>query len=197
MSGRLIDLTEKRFGRWTVLALWPERYRGRQAVWLCSCTCGTKRTVVGSSLRSGNSTSCGCLQRENLRKPRAKHGHARTGKVTRAYACWACMLQRCRNPNATYYCHYGARGISVCEWWLKFENFYTDMGDPPPGMSIDRIDNNDGYRPGNCRWETPSVQRANQRPPKRKRRRSSLAEIDAYAASLARAASAPGGVRAP
>jgi hypothetical protein len=103
------------------------------------------------------------------------------------------MLRRCLDPNATSYRYYGARGITVCQRWLRFENFYADMGDPPPGLLLDRIDNDGNYEPTNCRWASPTEQSLNRRPFKRKRRRSSLAEIQAYGASVARAASAPGG----
>jgi len=106
------------------------------------------------------------------------------------------MLQRCFDANSKAYCWYGGRGITVCKRWLKFENFYADMGDPPPGLSIDRINNDGNYEPGNCRWSTRAEQVRNRRPPKRKRQRSSLAEIQTYAAVVSRAASVPGGVRA-
>jgi hypothetical protein len=130
-----------------------------------------------------------------LARSRARGGKLRVTNVTiknlrkRAYTRWAGMLQRCCNPNATAYCNYGGRGITVCERWRKFENFYADMGGPPPGKWIERINNDGNYEPGNCRWATPSEQRRNQRPRKRKRRRSSVAELQQYAASLAQAAS--------
>ena len=191
----LVDITGKRFGDWTVLAIRPERKRrGRRVVavlWLCRCDCGTERIVWGTNLRLGRSASCGC----RVAKRNTKHGHARKGKVTSAYKCWVRMLQRCFNPNGTHYPNYGARGIKPCERWLKFENFYADMGDPPPGLSIDRINVNGDYEPGNCRWTTPAEQARNRRPFKPRRRRTSLAELQAYAAALARAASAPGSAR--
>jgi hypothetical protein len=193
---KLIDLTGKRFGRWTVLAIHPKRMRygrRRHAVifWYCACACGNKRIVTGGSLRSGNSTNCGCRTREKTRERNTKHGHARRGRLTRAYVRWAAMLRRCFNPNVREYCNYGGRGVTVCERWLKFENFYADMGDPPPGKWLDRRDNDGDYEPGNCRWTTPTEQARNRRPPKRKRQRSSLIEIQNYSARLARAASAP------
>lgn len=177
------DLTGKRFGRWTVLAIHPERYRRAGAsfdLWLCKCDCGTKRVVLGSNLRRGKSTSCGrCIAREKLRKRVTKHGHTSGGRCTSIYGRWKDMRQRCFNPNNPRYPDYGGREpipVTVCERWRKFENYYADMGDPPYGKSIDRINNDGDYEPSNCHWATKSMQVANRRPPKRKRRRSNLAE---------------------
>jgi hypothetical protein len=83
---------------------------------------------------------------------------------TRVYRIWNAMIQRCTNPNQPHYERYGGRGVTVCWQWRNFEGFYADMGDPPEGRSIDRIDNMKGYEPGNCRWATGSEQNANQRP---------------------------------
>jgi hypothetical protein len=87
---------------------------------------------------------------------------------TRAYWTWNNMKQRCRNPNHRRFGSYGKRGIRVCDDWLTFALFFADMGPPPDGLSIDRIDNDGGYRPGNCRWADASTQAVNQRPRRRK-----------------------------
>jgi hypothetical protein len=194
MSRRLIDLTGQRFGRWRVLALHPERYRcgkDKRAVavlWRCVCICGEERLVLGTNLSRGMSRSCGCLISETTRARCTKHGHARRGSVTRAYTCWVGMQQRCFNPNTKGYCNYGGRGISVCEYWrFDFQAFYADMLDPPPSLSIDRINNDGNYEPGNCRWANASTQNSNQRPRKRKPRRAKLEDITAYVHALARA----------
>src|SRR5262245_4672429 len=123
--GKLIDLTGKRFGRWKVLAIHPQRYRwgiGRRgvwhcvALWHCRCDCGTERIVHGNSLRRGWSKSCGCLRREKFIKRVTRHGMSNT----RVHNIWKAMLQRCLNPRHAQYLDYGGRGITVCEDWLNF-----------------------------------------------------------------------------
>lgn len=187
-----IDLTGKRFGHWTVLALHPatllalhpERYPGR-ARWLCRCDCGVECVLFGEALRRGAPRNC-C--------GRLRHGHCRNGRPTRIYETWHSMMQRCYNPTLRAYAYYGGRGISVCERWHSFVNFLADMGEPPPGLSIDRYPNNDGnYEPGNCRWATPSEQAQNQRRQKNGKLRIKrgdpkiLAGLKQLAESLARA----------
>ena len=86
------------------------------------------------------------------------------GKQTPTYRCWVNMKQRCLNPRNSRFKNYGGRGIKICDRWLDFDNFYEDMGEKPEGLSIDRINNNGNYEPGNCRWATPKEQVLNQRP---------------------------------
>lgn len=93
-----------------------------------------------------------------------QHGNQRHRKRgTRVYRIWQAMLNRCRNKNQLCFARYGGRGIMVCESWHSFEAFYTDMGDPPPGTSIDRINNDGNYEKKNCRWATVAQQHANKR----------------------------------
>jgi hypothetical protein len=110
-----------------------------------------------------NTRSCGCLKLERVKKmglANKQHGDAKTIE----YFSWANMHQRCYNPNDKDFEHYGARGISVCKRWDKYENFFDDMGRKPKGLSLGRIDNNGNYEPSNCRWETASQQNKNRRP---------------------------------
>lgn len=147
MSGR-------KFGRREVVGLAESRSGG--LYWLCRCECGREDVVSGTALRGGRADCC-----ENCRK--ISHGHAAKGKVSATYRSWASMIQRCTNKNNPKWINYGGRGISVCDRWMKFENFVSDMGERPGGASVDRIDNNRGYEPGNCRWATPKQQAANTR----------------------------------
>jgi hypothetical protein len=166
-----IDLAGKCYGLWTVEALPPERHRHQHRsrnvsliYWPCQCACGTRRLVRGDGLRDGTSTNCGCVRREKLRALATKHGMTRS----RIYVAWNDMKQRCFNRQNKYYRDYGGRGITVCADWLTFKNFYADMGEPPDGMSLDRINNNGNYESRNCRWATRAMQHANRRRPRRR-----------------------------
>jgi len=133
------------------------------------CDCGNNSIVVLGSLKSGNTTSCGCYWAEWVVTPR-KHGHTRKDWVSPEYKTWAGMIYRCENPKAERYPIYGGRGITVCrEWRENFDAFLRDMGPKPsPDLSIDRIDVNGNYEPGNCRWATSLEQARNKRPRKKK-----------------------------
>jgi hypothetical protein len=164
----MIDLKGQRFGRLVVL-----RYSAA-SVWFCRCDCGTELFVGSQNLRRtiAPTRSCGCAKLERLAEARkiaqqvsTRHGHAtRLKGKSGAYNSWDAMIQRCTNPKTKGYRWYGRRGIKVCERWLTFDNFLADMGERPEGdYSIERLDNDGDYEPGNCKWAPRAQQSATQR----------------------------------
>lgn len=145
------------FGRWTPTG--RSEKRGESSYLECVCTCGSTQYVAKTNLTRGRSKSCGCLRKE-LVGPRSET-HGKSG--SRAYHTWKGMIARVLNHAEPAYVNYGGRGITVSDSWLKFENFYADMGDPQDGMSLDRKDNDLGYCKDNCRWATRKEQSNNRR----------------------------------
>ena len=137
--------------------------QNRKRTWHCVCDCGGNTITTTGNLNSGNSESCGCEKRDAWVRARTTHGQSSREKRTRVYAAWANMLNRCTNPADAKYPRWGGRGIKVCKRWETFENFYADMGDPPDGYSLDRINNDGDYKLSNCRWTDVITQRHNQR----------------------------------
>ena len=154
-----------RFGRWTALEATETRtYPSGATIHFreCRCDCGAIDFVGSYKLRTGHSRSCGCLQSDVTTKRNLTHGFS-GGNGTRVYRVWCQMVGRCTNIKNRSYADYGGRGITVCERWLKFENFLEDMGEPPEGLTIDRLDNDSGYFKDNCAWRTPTDQARNRR----------------------------------
>lgn len=155
-----LDLTGARFGRYVALSFAGTRLK--QSYWLCRCDCGTERAVMLGALRSGNTTSCGCYRDEVTSARTRNHGRSLIGDPT--YRAWKAMRNRCRPSHKDHACYFD-RGIAVCERWNLFDNFLADMGDrPDEGLTLDRINNDGNYEPGNTRWTTRKVQGNNRRP---------------------------------
>lgn len=171
----LIDLSGQRFGRLTVIKRIGTR--STHPLWLCRCDCGKEVETTTSSLRSGHTRSCGCYQNEARASHARAAGIARDKQLTkhghsgeRLYAVWKAMRQRCMNPHDKFYPDYGGRGISTCNEWNDYEKFrewaYSNGYDPtaPFGEStLDRINNDLGYSPKNCRFVSLKTQANNRR----------------------------------
>jgi hypothetical protein len=162
--GKKSDLTLQRFGMLVAVRLADSAKNGG-AQWHCACDCGSEKVVTANNLTRGKAKSCGCASQSFRREKSTKHGHTRfDGFTTPTYRSWHSARQRCENEKSRAFPDYGGRGIRFCERWHDFRNFLADMGEKPAGMSLDRIDVNGNYEPGNCRWADQSTQAANKRP---------------------------------
>lgn len=156
LQNKYIDRTGEVYNYYTIISF-DKRHKD-QIFWNCQCKCGEIKSIPYNSLSSGNTKSCGCLQKELLKERMTTHGYTGSSE----YSTWQHMVGRCNNPKEAGYEMYGEVGITVCNEWLKFENFIKDMGDKPTAEhTIDRIDGTKGYYKENCRWASKIEQNNN------------------------------------
>ncbi len=161
---RKMDLAGTVFGQLTAMERGPDRVSPSQShtTWVCQCSCGNTCVVTTGRLRNGHTKSCGCLKKTG--RPALNHGYCVNFKTRPEYWAWHNAKRRCKEPEKHNYYRYGGRGISMCEEWLHdFGAFIAHIGPRPRGRTLDRIDNDKGYQPGNVRWATPKQQAANRR----------------------------------
>lgn len=158
---KINDLTGQKYGKLTVIKYCGSNKRGR-ALWLCQCDCGNTKVILGNSLLSKLTLSCGCYNKEHSKNIHTKHNLS----YSKLYKVWGGMKTRCYNPKFMYYSNYGGRGITICDEWLNnFKTFYewAINNGYKEGLTIDRINNDGIYEPSNCRWITRAEQNRNQR----------------------------------
>ena len=157
---KLIDMTGQVYERLTVIEQAGRNKRG-QALWRCACECGNECITTGVYLRSGHTKSCGCLCADKLRERRTTHGDS----TSRLYRIWKDIIRRCEDPRRRGYADYGGRGIEICEEWKSYEMFreWALSHGYNESLSIDRINNDEGYCPANCQWTDDITQANNKR----------------------------------